>query len=337
MRRLGLLLGAAINLGASPASAFEPMEGCFRAEQACPALRSINHGSNPGGVALEVGTIYELLGANKVAATHFQVKVQGARPRERWVPVGCGVELESCPVPIDGGIRPTTPDIGPVAGASRDNLLAISWQPAFCETHREKPECVSQSEGRFDATSLSLHGLWPQPRERAYCGVGTREKSIDRAGRWKLLPAVQVDAETGAALAVAMPGTQSGLERHEWTKHGTCYGSDADSYFDAATRLLGEINAGPVRALIAGRVGGRLGIDEVRAAFDRGFGPGAGERVDMDCDGRGRNARITELRLNLMGEITATAKLAELLLAAEPAGESCTAGVVDAVGFAPAD
>ncbi|MGO7565546.1 hypothetical protein ACC754_41935, partial [Rhizobium johnstonii] len=29
-------------------------------------------------------------------------------------------------------------------------------------------------------------------------------------------------AETKTALAKAMPGTQSGLERHEWVKHGTC-------------------------------------------------------------------------------------------------------------------
>ncbi len=30
---------------------------------------------------------------------------------------------------------------------SGDFVLALSWQPAFCETHESKPECRSQTSG----------------------------------------------------------------------------------------------------------------------------------------------------------------------------------------------
>ena len=50
--------------------------------------------------------------------------------------------------------------------------LAIGWQAAFCETRPSKRECANaRPNDRFDATHFTLHGLWPQPRRRAYCGV----------------------------------------------------------------------------------------------------------------------------------------------------------------------
>src|SRR3546814_10932851 len=57
------------------------------------------------------------------------------------------------------------------AAAADFFVLAVSWQPAFCETRPAKPECVTQDEDRFDASHFALHGLWPQPRGNVYCGV----------------------------------------------------------------------------------------------------------------------------------------------------------------------
>ena len=76
------------------------------------------------------------------------------------------------------------------------------------------------------------------------------------------------DGRTRAALAVAMPGARSSLERHEWLKHGTCYGADPEEYFRDALLLLGQLNDSAVRGLLAGRIGGRITADQLAAAFD---------------------------------------------------------------------
>ena len=41
-----------------------------------------------------------------------------------------------------------------------DMVLAVSWQPGFCETRPRLPECRSQKKSRYDATHFALHGLW---------------------------------------------------------------------------------------------------------------------------------------------------------------------------------
>ena len=59
-------------------------------------------------------------------------------------------------------------------------MLAVTWQPAFCQLHARKPECGSQTSDRFDATHFTLHGLWPQPRAKEYCGVSAALRDLDR-------------------------------------------------------------------------------------------------------------------------------------------------------------
>ena len=43
---------------------------------------------------------------------------------------------------------------------------------------------------------------------------------------------------TRAELETVMPGTKSLLERHEWTKHGSCYPADAETYFKDSIRSM---------------------------------------------------------------------------------------------------
>src|SRR5258706_166452 len=72
------------------------------------------------------------------------------------------------------GPAPThTPDGGTADGG--DAVFAVSWQPAFCETKPNKPECLSMTSDRFDATHLTLHGLWPQGAD--YCGISAAQKT----------------------------------------------------------------------------------------------------------------------------------------------------------------
>ncbi len=213
-------------------------------------------------------------------------------------------------------------------------LLAVSWQPAFCEGRPDRPECATQTAGRHDADHFSLHGLWPQPRDNRYCGVPARLVDTDKAGRWGSLPDLQLSGELRSRLDQTMPGTRSFLHRHEWLKHGTCHeDGSVRGYFEDSLRLMDELNASPVRDLFATHIGKELTASQIRAAFDRAFGPGAGERVRVHCDDDGGRRLIDELTIGMAGVIDDRADLGALMAAARPTRPGCRAGVIDPVGL----
>ena len=251
--------------------------------------------------------------------------------------VGAGLYLWLQPAPPVSPPQPpptptSAPEPTPPARQTADAffILAVSWQPAFCETVPDRPECRSQTAGRFDASHFTLHGLWPQGE---YCGVSNAVESTDRDGRWSALPAVDISADLRRKLQTAMPGTASQLERHEWIKHGTCFEGSAETYYAAAIALLDDLNASPVRELFANNTGKRLTQAEIRAAFDDGFGRAAGERVRVACEDDGSRTLITELTLGLWGSIGRDPDLNSLLNAARPTSGGCRSGLVDAVGL----
>lgn len=212
-------------------------------------------------------------------------------------------------------------------------VLAISWQPAFCETRPDRPECESQTGDRFDAGNFALHGLWPQPRSRDYCGVDAATVQIDDDGDWDLLPEPDISDALQDKLAVMMPGSQSALDRHEWITHGTCYDGDAEAYFGDSLDLLDAINASAVTALFAGNIGKRMTQRQVRQAFDEAFGPGAGDRVRLSCVNDGNRRMIDELTIGLTGRPEGPDSFDELIMAARPTDGGCDGGIVDAVGL----
>lgn len=211
--------------------------------------------------------------------------------------------------------------------------LAVSWQPAFCETAPEKPECRSQNDTRFDASNFTLHGLWPDPAGRTYCGVSGAEKAVDKSGRWSKLPALDISPRLSQALEIMMPGTQSGLERHEWIKHGTCSGGSEQDYYAASLALLTRLNDSEVRDLFARSVGQRITAEQVRLAFDRAFGAGAGQRVTLECERLNGRTLVSELRISLVGDIAPSPEMNTLLLRAKTRHRGCPAGEVDRVGI----
>ena len=222
----------------------------------------------------------------------------------------------------------------PAASAEPNFVLAISWQPAFCETASKKPECSSQNEERVDTRQFSLHGLWPQPVGRAYCGVAQEEIDKDKSGKWRSVTMTRLPKELWDRLRVAMPGTKSGLQRHEWIKHGTCIpGSDPERYYSESLSLLDMVNASKVAQLFAGNIGGQLSGEEIRAAFDESFGEGAGKRVRIACKQDGERRLIYELTIGLSGEIGASPDLPALIAAASPTDPGCPGGFVDPVGL----
>lgn len=212
-------------------------------------------------------------------------------------------------------------------------VLAISWQPAFCETRPELPECKSQTSDRFDAGNFSLHGLWPQPRSRSYCGVEPDTVRADKNGDWHLLPEPGLSADLRSELERVMPGTLSYLERHEWFKHGTCYGDDAEEYFSDSLAMLEGINRSAVAELFAQSIGHRLTLIELREAFDAAFALGAGERLRLSCVNDGPRRLISELTIGLAGEIDGPDSISDRLMDARPTKGGCTGGLVDPVGL----
>ena len=308
--------------GCNQAAADVALKGSFTATKVCPALQSIKKATNPGTVEVVVGHAYDVLAQNARTATHYRIRVEGAAPPERWVGIDCGTFAGTVAAGGSGG----------GAGShAAEAVLALSWQPSFCESHASKPECAAETDKSFEATHLTLHGLWPQPRSRDYCNVETSLVSADRKSDWASLPAVDLGPDTRARLEKVMPGTRSMLERHEWIRHGTCYnGLDKEAYFKQALALADEINASAVQALLAGHVGQEVKGTEIRAAFDSTFGGGTGDRVRIACKKDGSRQIIVELTIGLAGP---DGKLADMTKAAKATDPGCQGGIVDPTGL----
>ncbi|WP_168990376.1 ribonuclease T2 family protein [Aureimonas flava] len=306
-----------------------PMVGVFVAEASCFATPAIRLEDNPGRIVTEPGRSYDLVGRNASPGSHYLILVPGAEPERRWVAFGCG-RIEDDSQSADVGSRPT-PGGSQVREARDSYVLAASWQPAFCETRPSVREC---RDGGAAGKGFSLHGLWPQPRGREYCGVPEAVRRIDERGDWRDLPDHGASPATRRALAEVMPGVQSGLDRHEWWVHGTCFRGDAEAYFAQSIRLLSELNRSSVRRLFDASIGEVVTADAVRASFEAAFGRGAGRRVAVECaaDAQGE-PMIRELRIALAGDLAANTSLAELVRAGEPGGRGCPRGRVDAPGF----
>ncbi|PZM13665.1 ribonuclease [Rhizobium tubonense] len=213
-------------------------------------------------------------------------------------------------------------------------ILAASWEPAFCATNEKKAECRGEKPNGFDATNFSLHGLWPMRQQ--YCDVAEDLRQADGHSDWNSLPEVPLSAKTRSLLAKAMPGTQSGLERHEWIKHGTCTKLSADDYFAGAVGLIEELNASAVRDLFAQNIGKTLDAEAIKAAFDKSFGEGASERVKMSCRRVGKTRVISELTIGLSEDAIepnlSGPRLEALIQDAGSTKFGCDQGVVQAVG-----
>jgi ribonuclease T2 len=325
-------------LSSGPAAAFEKLEGYFIAFEACEAFQSKNKLTNPGHVETEPFRAYEIKGINKKGGDYFQMHVPGAPvTTDRWVHVDCGLHVIDAETPIWDGPGDKVVITPPAGNESDTHLLALSWQPAFCEGKPGKIECKQLNDGLLPVTEtqLSIHGLWPQPRGKDYCGVPKTLIDLDRSSRWSELPDVPVDAETREALVVAMPGTASFLDRHEWIKHGTCHLGDggADEYYDDTLQLTEAINNSVVGTFLAGHVGAEVNTQDIRDLFDEAFGAGAGDRVQFQCAGDAGRQLIQELKINLRGVIKADSALSDLLMAADTASIGCPKGVIDPAGL----
>lgn len=323
-----------------------PVGGTFTADAPCEATKKLDR-DNPGNVRVKIQQAYPVIARNGTPGSHYQIRVPGAPATEaRWVPMECGTLTPAASGTPHGTITPGSAPkpVGP-APDSTELILAASWQPAFCASAagRGKRECRTQTARRYDATHFSLHGLWPDDLDDAeqfpcYCDRGgpiSCRASQEPDSRIDLAPAIM------KRLEVAMPGVQSGLQRHEWAKHGSCYeddktgsdaGADPNEYFSEALAVLDALNASQVRQLFADHLGEVLTNAQIAKAIDTSFGRGAAKRVQVRCSRVAGENVISELWISLKGDIAQPADLGELIQAAPTArsgtNKSCASGRV---------
>ena len=300
--------------------------GCFEAKNACEAYQSFRKKTNPGDVRLDENSIYKVLESSKRMKA-YRIQIDGVERPQRWVARNCGDWVQSCTINKEQiNNKKDVKKLKKKNKKAEQYLLALTWQPSFCDNRPRKKECRTQTTNRYDAKHWSLHGLWPQPRNNVYCNVSDTDKGIDRNKKWHLLEPVKLSQKTAQALAFTMPGMASNLHRHEWIKHGTCYGADAEEYYADSIYLTEQINKSAVGALFTNNIGRKVSLKEVRKQFDKAFGKGAGKKVDLRCDHKGL---ISELWINLSGDISPESSVASLLENAVNAGSKCRSGIVD--------
>ena len=328
-----VLVVSALVLGPAGALASVPVHGVLTATEPCEAFQSSRTRTNPGDVRLNAGEIYPIFELNvRGDALWLRVRIEGATPSERWVGVGCGVativgssaQPEQPPQPEHPAEPTGGGDPCRTAGFGDSYVLALSWQPAFCETHSDKPECAVRDPEAYQAKALALHGLWPNRdgcgRNYGFCGPHRRQERP-----FSDYPPVSLAPETREALGVVMPSAAHGscLQRHEWHKHGACQTTwDADGYYGAAMRLLSEVVASPLGALLAENVGGSVETGAFFARVDEAFGPGARDRVRIKC----RGGDLVDVYLYLPADLPADQPVGSLLLRGPESGGASGCG-----------
>ncbi len=160
---------------------------------------------------------------------------------------------------------------------STNNILALSWENTYCKFHHSK-ECAIRS--LYTYNNFTLHGLWPVNKK--YCH--TKYK-------FKLSPLLE------KVLQRFMPGAKYGLAWHEWKKHGTCFGTDANTYFLTAIKLTQQFNETNFVNYFQTHIGSYVSLAKLRFLFGGTFGDRNKRKFQLLCI----KGYIAEIRVILKG------------------------------------
>lgn len=217
-------------------------------------------------------------------------------------------------------------------------ILALSWQPAFCETKAYKPECASQNNGRFDATNFVLHGLWPNQNDDpshtfAYCGQSNDIINTDKASDWCELPDLPLSTAVESDLNIFMPGAESCLDYHEWYKHGSCADMSADTYFSLSNGLVASFAQTAFNQYVASQIGSEVSRSDLLNRFEDEFGAGSDDYLSLRCDEVNGTSLLSEIRLALKQDLAELDDFSEMFPEqnVSPQGNCPTQFVIDSV------
>lgn len=319
---LPVLMLLLFTLATAQAGTF-PASGSLTATQPCPAYQSKRNQTNPDHATLAVGRSYPIIESDSASNPGwYRIILDGAQPRERWIEASCGslgaTTARRLPAGGDSCNQPDQAD---------SYILAVSWQTAFCESHRSKPECRQQR------ASFTLHGLWPN---KSSCGTsyGFCGEQREQKGSFCDLKPLPISAQTRQQLGEVMPSAAAGscLERHEWHKHGSCQTTwDVDRYYQRAIQLTREFNQGAISRFMAQNSGRQVKTAQLFAAVDQALGANAHRRLQLGCD----NGNLVDVYIALPRTLPANATLAELIQQTpERFSNRCGASFrVDAAGY----
>lgn len=165
-----------------------------------------------------------------------------------------------------------------VAGDFDYYALVMSWSPTYCATadQPDNQQCERRDGRRF---AFVLHGLWPQ-YDRGY-------PQNCRLRRRPFVPEETIDS-----MLDIMPSR--GLIIHEYRKHGTCSGLDANSYYRLSRQLFQRIR-------IPDKYRNPMELQfttpqDLRRDFVRANPDLPGDSIAISC-ARGNRARLREVRI----------------------------------------
>ncbi len=288
------------------------------ATQNCPIYNNIKHTKNSNNQKLKVGSSYKIIQSQ---SEQYYITVANINIPNRWVDESCFTKSHKVKETKSNSSKPVSIS----ASVSNNMLLALSWQNAFCETHRRVKECKSTKK-RYTDIRFGLHGLWPQPRNNIYCGVPKEDISLDKNHKWNRLQALYLTKETRKELLEIMPGSASYLQRHEWTKHGTCANMSEDEYYSLTIALTKEFNNAKIGQFFRQNIGKKVTLQQIKFKMNESFGRGAGNKVELRC----KQGLITELWLHLG---TRGDNMTTLLKAGQNIRSRCKSGIIDKAGF----
>lgn len=314
---------------AHPVSAGKTI-GVFSAQQSCPAYVSKNKLTNPDNTQILADKKYDIIEVNKADhASWYRVVLPTANPKERWIKAECGdAQLSGGQGTGDNGNGNSCSN----AGEADSHVLALSWQPAFCETKPQKPECKITDPQVYQAKHFTLHGLWPNKKScdthYAFCGDVKAQKQ-----NFCDYPEIKLNSTSQASLAEVMPSVTAGscLERHEWYKHGTCQAAKSiEEFFDLSADLARQFNDSGMAYFMNRRIGQQVRTEDFLSRIAAVLGSAARERIKLSCD----QGMLVEIQLSLIANLAPGADLEKLIVNA-PAQSSSNCGEsfrVDPIG-----
>lgn len=307
--------------------------GIFSAQQPCPAFVSKNKSTNPDNAQIVAGNQYDIIEViNPNQPVWYRVVLPNVNPKARWVSAACG-QAHITNRDTKGNKRGARDNNCNIAGEADSYVLALSWQPAFCETKPDKPECKISDSQAYQARHFALHGLWPNKKNcnknYAFCG-----SIIKKENEFCDYPAVQLDAVSHVSLAEVMPSVMAGscLERHQWHKHGTCQGNwSVSEFFDVSVDLARQFNDSGMAYFMNRRIGQQVRTEDFLERLEAVLGSAARDRIQLNCNPQGM---LVEIQLNLSADLIPGADLDKLIMDA-PTQEKSNCGEtfrVDRIG-----
>lgn len=199
-------------------------------------------------------------------------------------------------------------------GLADANVLALSWQPGFCQSYgasAKKPECLKLSSRAYAYNHLVLHGLWPNQdscgHNYGFCTTSAKKHHCDYAP-------VPLTATVSEHLKQLMPSYAYGscLERHEWNKHGTCQLLDSSDYFDQAMTLVDQVNQLKIIDFLQQYQGQTIALTQLKSELETSLGQNAKQKIYIGCS----KGLLVDIYLSLPATFDATTPLNQLLTSA---------------------